>query len=165
MNAMSRFFPQPTITLAIIGLWVFLGSSMSLGNLLLGVIVGVSVPWITYRFWPDQPRIAKPLAGIALFGLVVGDIVKANWEVARQVVGPVDALKPAFVTVPLDLDDPFVATLLASIVSLTPGTVSIDIDTAAKALYVHALHVEDEAAMIATIKARYEVPLKEAFGC
>ncbi|MDP1583571.1 MAG: Na+/H+ antiporter subunit E [Bradyrhizobium sp.] len=165
MTLLARVLPQPTITLGIIGLWMVLAPSPSLGNLLLAVILGVSIPWITQSFWPDRPRLARPLTGIALFVRVVGDIVLANWEVARLVVGPLDRLKPAFIDVPIEIDDPFVATLLASIVSLTPGTVSVDIDRAAGILNVHALDVADEADLIATIKRRYEAPLKEVFGC
>ena len=66
---------------------------------------------------------------------------------------------------PLDIDDPFVATLLGSIVSLTPGTVSVDIDRSRGVLQVHALHVEDPAAASAQIKSRYEAPLREVFAC
>ena len=165
MTLLARVLPQPTITLAISGLWMVLAASPSLGNLLLAVILGVSIPWITQSFWPDRPRLARPLTGIVLFVRVVGDIILANWEVARLVVGPLDRLKPAFIDVPIEIDNPFVATLLASIVSLTPGTVSVDIDRAAGILNVHALNVADEAELIATIKRRYEARLKEVFGC
>lgn len=165
MTVFSRLLPQPVITLGIIGLWMILATSPSLGNLLLAAFLGVSVPWLSQGFWPDRPRIARPLAGILLFVRVVGDIIIANWEVARLVLGPIDRLKPAFIDVPLDIDDPFVATLLASIVSLTPGTVSIDIDRASNLLHIHALNVPDEGDLIATIKRRYEAPLKEVFGC
>jgi multicomponent K+:H+ antiporter subunit E len=85
--------------------------------------------------------------------------------VARRVVGPLDRLKPAFVEVPLDLRNPFVATILASIVSLTPGTVSIDVDQQRWVLSLHALDAPDPAALIREIKQRYEVPLKEIFAC
>lgn len=165
MTLRARVLPQPAITLAIIGLWMVLAPSPSLGNLLLALILGVSIPWITRSFWPDRPPLAKPLAGIALFCRVLGDIILANWEVARLVLGPLDRLKPAFIDVPIEIENPFVATLLACIVSLTPGTVSVDIDRAAGILNVHALNVVDEAEMIAAIKRRYEAPLKEVFGC
>lgn len=165
MTLLARALPQPTITLAIIGLWMVLAASPSLGNLLLAIALGVSIPWLTQSFWPDRPHVARPLVGIALFTRVVADIIVANWEVARLVVGPLDRLRPAFVDVPIDIENPFVATLLASIVSLTPGTVSIDIDRATRVLHVHALNVADEAELIATIKRRYEAPLKEVFGC
>lgn len=165
MTVLARLIPQPTMTLAVVGLWMALASSTSLGNLLLGIVLGLAIPWLTQSFWPDRPRLARPLLGISLLLRVVGDILVANWQVARLVVGPLERIRPAFVEVPLDIADPFVATVLGSIVSLTPGTVSIDIDMGAKVLLVHALDVADTAAMIAIIKTRYEAPLKEIFAC
>jgi len=107
----------------------------------------------------------KPLMAFRFFLRVLGDIVAANLVVARQVLGPLDRIRPGFVEVPLDLEDPFVATILGGIVTLTPGTVSIDIDMEQRTLHVHALDVPDPAALIAEIKSRYETPLKEMFGC
>jgi len=165
MTLVSRFLPQPTMTLIIIGLWMVLAPGLSLGNLLLAVVLGVAIPWRTRSYWPDRPRLVRPFTGIALFLRVVGDIIVASWEVARLVLGPLDRLQPAFINVPIEIENPFVATLLASIVSLTPGTVSVEIDRATRTLNVHALRVVDEAEMIATIKFRYEAPLKKVFGC
>ena len=73
-------------------------------------------------------------------------------------------LQPAFVAVPLDIKEELPITLLASTVSLTPGTVSSELSSDHKWLYIHALHVTDEQALIATIKSRYEAPLKEIFA-
>ncbi|MFM9849669.1 MAG: Na+/H+ antiporter subunit E [Hyphomicrobiaceae bacterium] len=165
MSVLHRLLPQPIVTLMIIALWMGLATSLSLGNLLLGTVLGFVIPWFTRSFWPGRPRLVRPLLGLALFVRVLADILIANWEVALLVIGPIDRLKPAFVTVPLDTLDPFVATVLGSIVSLTPGTVSIEIDMGAKALLVHALNVGDDAQLVATIKTRYEAPLKEIFGC
>lgn len=165
MSLINRVLPQPVTTLAILALWMALATTPSLGNLLLGAVLGITIPWATARFWPDTPRFVRPALAVAVFARVIGDILVANWQVARLVVGPLDRLHPKFVEVPLEIDSPFVATLLGSIVSLTPGTVSIEIDRARKVLFVHALNVGDEAAMIATIKARYEAPLKEIFAC
>jgi multicomponent K+:H+ antiporter subunit E len=102
---------------------------------------------------------------LRLFGVVLADIVTANLLVARQVLGPPEALRPGFLEVPLDIDDPFVATLLGSIVSLTPGTVSVDIDRERDVLQVHALHIGDAADAAQQIKSRYEAPLREVFAC
>lgn len=66
---------------------------------------------------------------------------------------------------PLDIEDNFVATILGGIVSMTPGTVSVDIDQERRLLLVHALDAEDLETAIRTIKARYEAPLKEVFQC
>lgn len=165
MTLINRVFPQPIMTAAIAGLWAILEPDPGRGYLLLGVVLGIIIPWMTHGFWPGRPRIVRRWAGLRLFALVLFDILAANWHVARLVLGPTKRLRPTFVTVPLNISDPFVASLLGSIVSLTPGTVSIEIDMREKTLFIHALDVDDEAALIASIKSRYETPLKEIFGC
>lgn len=162
---MSRLLPQPFVSLSILGLWMVLAPSMSAGNFILGGVIALVIPWVTKGFWPDRPRIARPVAAVLLFLRVIGDIIVANIEVARLVLGPLDRLHPHFLDIPLDIDDPFVATVFASIITLTPGTVSVDIDRERRILLVHALDVTDPEAMIATIKQRYEAPLKEIFQC
>jgi multicomponent K+:H+ antiporter subunit E len=166
MTGLRRVLPQPAVSLLILALWVALApAAPGPGQVLLGAVVALALPLLTRRFWPDPPRIAAPGTGLLLGARVLSDIVVANVDVARRVLGPAAALRPAFVEVPLDLQDPFVATLLGSIVSLTPGTVSVDIDRARRVLRVHALHCEDTAAEAARIKARYEAPLRKVFGC
>jgi multicomponent K+:H+ antiporter subunit E len=162
---MSRLFPLPFTSLAILGLWLVIASTYTAGSLVLGAAVAIAIPLWTERFWPDRPTLRKPIKAVGFFFLVCRDIVAANIEVAIQVLGPLDRIRPGFVDVPLDLDDPFVATLLAGIVTLTPGTVSIDVDMDRRTLSVHALNLPDPAAAAAEIKKRYEVPLKEIFGC
>ncbi len=162
---MTRWLPQPALSVAIIGLWLVIASSYTINSLLVAILLGVALPLAFRSFFPDLPHIARPLVALRLFALVCGDIVAANWQVARQVLGPIGTLRPGFLTIPLDVRHPFVATLLGSIVSLTPGTVSIDIDTVRWTLHVHALDIDDESAMIARIKQRYEAALREVFEC
>lgn len=162
---MRRIFPHPALSAAIFLLWAALANTASLGTLLLGALLAAALPFITRPFWPDAPRLASPGTALLLAARVAVDIVVANGAVARRVVGPLDRLEPAFVEVPLDLRDPLVATILASIVSLTPGTVSIDVDQQRWVLSLHALDAPDPATLIREIKQRYEAPLKEIFAC
>ncbi|TVP55306.1 MAG: cation:proton antiporter, partial [Halomonadaceae bacterium] len=62
---------------------------------------------------------------------------------------------------PLALTDEFAITMLASTISLTPGTVSAGLSPDRQTLLIHALHEPDPAALIAHIRSRYETPLKE----
>lgn len=157
--------PQPALTLTIAGLWLVLTSSFDAGAALLGLAAGVALPLATRRFWPNAPRVRGYGAAGRLFAVFVHDVIVANFEVAKLVLGPVEALRSDFVDVPLELDDPFVATLLGAIVSLTPGTVSTHIDMQTRILRVHALDVADPQALRETITSRYQKPLKEMFGC
>ena len=165
MSIARRILPQPLVTFGIFGLWAVLAWEPSAGHYLLGAIIALLIPLFTQNFWPDMPRMARPWLALKLFWLVMWDIVVANWQVARLVLGPIDRLHPDFIEVPLDTRHPFVATLVASIISLTPGTVSVDIDQDRWVVLVHALNVGDPAEVIGTIKARYEAPLKEIYQC
>ena len=162
---MRRIFFRPALSEVIFLLWAVLTNAASLGTLLLGALLALILPFATQSFWPGAPRMARPGVVLKLAARIAADIVLANLTVARRVIGPVAELKPAFIEVPLDLRDPFVATVLGSIVSLTPGTLSIDVDQERWVLCLHALDAPDPDALIRDIKQRYEASLKEIFAC
>ena len=162
---MRRLLPRPVLSLALFLLWAMLTNAASLGTLVLGGLLALVLPFIVLPFWPDARRIARPGLVPGFAARVVWDMLIANWAVARRVVGPLAKLHPAFVEVPLDLRDPFAATVLGSIVSLTPGTVSIDVDRERWVLQLHALDAPDPDALVREIKRRYEAPIREIFAC
>jgi multicomponent K+:H+ antiporter subunit E len=162
---MRLLLPRPALSLALFLLWAALTNAASLATLLLGGLLALLLPFVVAPFWPDALRIRHPVLALKFATHIAWDMLLANWAVARRVVGPVAALHPAFVEVPLDLRDPFAATVLGSIVSLTPGTVSIDVDRERWVLQLHALDAPDPDALIREIKRRYETPLREIFQC
>ena len=102
-------------------------------------------------------------AALRLTGVVLWDIVVSNVTVARLVLGPMGRLKPAWLRVPLASDHHRVNSLFASIITMTPGTVSAVVDEQARCIWVHALNCDDADAMVADMKARYEAPLLAIF--
>lgn len=162
---MRRLLPRPALSISLFLLWAVLGNAASLASLLLGALLALLLPFIVSPFWPDALHIKRPALALRFAARIMLDILLANWAVARRVVGPVAALHPAFVEVPLDLRDPFAATVLGSVVSLTPGTVSIDVDRERWVLQVHALDAPDAQALAREIKQRYEAPIREIFAC
>lgn len=165
MKLLHRLMPFPVLSAFIAALWLVLNGSLWIGHILFAVVLALVIPPLTARFWPDRPVMRSPLAGIRLFVVVLWDIVLASWIVARLVLGPIERLRSDFLEIPLDIRDPFVATILGSIISLTPGTVSVEIDRDRWVITVHALDVDDAALQVARIKQRYEAPLKELFIC
>ena len=113
----------------------------------------------------SQPSFHKPLVTLRYVIMVIGDIIVANFEVAALVIGPNKKLNPAFIAVPIEIEHELPITILASTVSLTPGTVSAEISEDKQWLYVHVLHMTDKDELIALIKQRYERPLREIFKC
>jgi multicomponent K+:H+ antiporter subunit E len=158
-----RWLPHPLLSLTLFVVWLLLVNSVSAGSILFGVVLAVLVPLFTNELWPDHPRIRRPLRLVAYGLRLLRDIGIANLHVARLILGPPTRLRPAFIRMPLELRDESAIALLASTVSLTPGTVSADLSLDRRTLLIHALDVENPDALIAEIKQRYEAPLKEIF--
>jgi multicomponent K+:H+ antiporter subunit E len=101
---------------------------------------------------------------VRLAAIVLWDIVVSNLTVARIVLWPGADPQPAWVRVPLQLQHPGAISLLATIITNTPGTVSCVVDEERGEILVHALDCQDPEALAAQIKSRYEQPLREIFG-
>ena len=144
-------------------LWPMLNGSWSIGQLLLGAGLAVAIPWFTHRLRGPARGPRRPLRSLRLAVVVLLDIVRANLQVARLILGPRAALRPGYAWVPLDLVNPNGIAMLIAIVSMTPGTVSADVSPDRRHLLVHTLDLADEAALVADIKTRYERPLMEIF--
>jgi multicomponent K+:H+ antiporter subunit E len=162
---MSRLFPHPWISAALfvasLMLWGGLGALQLAG----AALFAIAIPHVLRRLDGPGVVLARPAVAVRLVLVVLWDIVLANIAVARLILGPMRRLRPVFVEVPLDSPHPQVATLLAMIVTMTPGTVSTDIDDGRTRLLVHVLDTGDPAGVVDSIKARYERPLKEIYGC
>jgi multicomponent K+:H+ antiporter subunit E len=160
----SRILPRPWLSAALFGAALMLWGAAPLA-LAGAAIAALAIPPALARF--DGPRVAlaRPAVAARLALVVLLDIVVANLAVARLVLGPTGRMRPAFVEVPLDAPHPQLAAALAMIVTMTPGTVSADIDDRRTRLLVHVLDTGDAAGLVAAIKTRYERPLKEIFGC
>jgi multicomponent K+:H+ antiporter subunit E len=159
----KRLLPHPLLS-TLLGLtWLALNNTLDPAHALLATGIGLLMPLLIGRFLPDLPRLRAPATLLRLLVVLLGDIVVANLEVARRILGRESALRPAFVKVPLELRDPLGIATLAAIVTLTPGTLSADLTDGGASLVVHALHVDDAARLVATIKQRYEAPLRVIF--
>jgi multicomponent K+:H+ antiporter subunit E len=161
---MRRLFPHPYLTLTLIVLWFLLVNQWKLGSLVMAVILATVIPLLTSAWWPDRPRIRRPLGLAAYSVLVLWDVIVANFQVARIVLFmPKDKIQSAWVTIPLDLHSPEAISLLAGTITMTPGTLTADMSACGRALLVHSLHAPDPGAVRDDIKARYEARLKRIF--
>jgi len=163
---LKRLFPHPWLTLVLAVLWMLLANDVSPGNLLLGVVLGSVIAFLVGEgLWLTPVRFGRPGLLLRLAVHVLADILVANLQVALLVLGPTRRLRPAFIDVPLDSTHEIALTALISIVSLSPGTLCAELSDDRKRLTIHVLDLDDEAALVAQIKTRYEAPLMEIFAC
>lgn len=161
---LARMFPHPLLSLLIVLLWLMLGNDLSVGNLMVGAVVGWLIPKLTSIYWPDSARIRGPARILEYCAVVLKDIVVSNFQVAYLVLfRRGETLRSAYITVPLELRSAEAITVLAATITLTPGTVSADFSADGRALLVHCLDVDNPAAAVAGIKERYERRLMEIF--
>jgi multicomponent K+:H+ antiporter subunit E len=160
----KKLLPHPLLTLLLTAVWMMLLNSISLGGLILGLILGVTIPLLTAAYWPKRPRLRNPLMIAEYICIVLYDIVVANLIVAKAILFKRnDEMHSGFVAIPLDLRTPEAITVLAGTITMTPGTVSSDVSADGHSLLVHHLDEKDQDALRETIKNRYERRLMEIF--
>lgn len=162
MNWLQRWLPHPMFSVFLVLLWLLM-NEFSFAHLLLGSALAVVISQVTQPFWPERSRVKYPGKLLVYLGHLLLDILKSNLVVARRILFQSGSLKPGFFTYPLSLSDDFAVTMLASTISLTPGTVSAHYDREGRTLLIHCLHLVDEDALIQEIRTRYEQPLQEIF--
>lgn len=163
LSLIDRCLPHPFVSVMVAIAWLMLGHSLEAFDIFMAIVLGLIIPKIIQPFIVRTPNIHwKPAFQLIL--IVLWDIILSNIRVAKQVLGPTKDLQPKWFRVPLDTDHEHVNTLLAMIITTTPGTVTAGIDQERGDILVHALSCDDIEAEITAIKARYEAPLIEIFN-
>lgn len=165
MSAATTRRVPPVLTAWLVVMWLLLNQTVSVGHLVLGLVLGITIAGASRALRPLQPRFGQWYLVPVLFVVVLADIIRSNFAVARIVLGfvPGRQLRSGFLKIPLELEDPHGLAVLAGIVTSTPGTVWVDHDPATRTLTLHVLDLRDEQEWIAWVKNRYERMLMRIF--
>ncbi len=146
-------------------MWAAVTGSFTFGNILFGGVIGFVALWLM-RDRIAQPTLYRKFArAISLSGLFLYELSLSALRVAILVVRPdmKSHLKPAIIGYPLRVKSDREITLLANLITLTPGTLSVDVSNDRKVLYVHALSAPDRDKLIADIAGGFEQKIMEVF--
>ncbi len=155
----------PFIIVILALLWAAMTGSFSGINLLFGGLIGGLAALLLRRFLPHSGSLRRTGRILSLLGLFLYELMASAVRVAVIVLRPdmSKVIQPAIVAVPLAVKSDIEITLLASLVTLTPGTLSIDVSQDRTTLYVHTLVLGDRNAVIADIKNSFEKKVLEVF--
>jgi multicomponent Na+:H+ antiporter subunit E len=142
-------------------LWMFLTISFNASTFVVGFLLGALMLWITKGFFPGRFYLNRVWAVIKLISLFLKELVMANIQVLFLIVQPKMPIKPAIFALPTVLEKDWEITLLSNLITLTPGTLVIDISPDSKTLYIHALHYDDADEAIDSIKNTFEKAIQE----
>jgi len=143
--------------------WLLLTGNLSLANILLGVVLSYLMLALAVFRAEERGYIHRLPAAFGLLGYFLVELVKANVQVAWEILGPRLTMTPGVVAVPLDLETPFAITLLANLITLTPGTLTMEVSEDHSTLYVHGMYVSDPDRFREGIKRGFERRVKEVF--
>ncbi len=153
----SRFVSNLLLTFV----WVALTGDFTFQNYIFGFVLNFFILWVITRENSDARYFTIIPKLIAFFFFFLWELFKANLQVAYEVVTPKYGMKPGIVKVPLTIQSNLGITFLANMISLTPGTLSLDVSNDKKVLYVHAMYVTDKEEFIDSIKNGFEKRILE----
>ena len=157
--------------------WAGLQGSFAPATLLFGVLLGATVTWLVRPLYGDLEslgffasggigRVSRQIAYfVVLCGVFLKELVLSSVQVAVAVVKPDMGIAPGIVAVPLEAESDLEVTTLANLISLTPGTLTIDVARDRSELYVHTMFRADHAdEVVERIKRALEKPVIRALG-
>jgi multicomponent Na+:H+ antiporter subunit E len=151
------------VNLVLTLIWAAVSGSFSLPNLVLGFAAGALSLWLVREQVSAVRHAVRPVKLLLLIGLFFKELSLSAIKVAILVMRPNMRLRPGIFAFPLSLTRDFEITLLANLITLTPGTLSVDVSEDRKTLYVHALDCHDPAAEKRAISSGFERRIREAF--
>lgn len=162
---MKTYFAHPIYTAFLALGWMILREHYTVGDFAVGYAIGLVVVYIHRNFFLETVHIHRPLVWMKMVLVFVREMIMANLQVAWIVIRPRLAIRPAMLILPLELREDIAITALANMITLTPGTWTIDVAPDRSALYVHCLTTEDGEAVKRQIKELFEAPLRVTVEC
>jgi multicomponent Na+:H+ antiporter subunit E len=129
---------------------------LTAGNLLIGTVIGYAVLLPAQGALGLRQSLRRMHRAAGLMAFFAWELVLANLRVARDVVSPRLTMRPGVIAVPLDARTDGEILLLANLITLTPGTLSVDVSEDRRVLYVHAMRVPDRVRLVRSIKDGFE---------
>jgi len=142
-------------------LWMFISGSFTASTFIIGWLIGMLLIIMTRRFFPGHLYIRRLWAVIKLTLLFFKELVMANIQVFMLVIKPKLGIRPAIFAYPTKLTNDWEITLLSSLITLTPGTIVMNVSEDKKTLYVHALDVDDVDDAVVSIRDSFEKAIME----
>jgi len=143
--------------------WAAITGSASLHNLVFGFVLSTLTLGLIRGQINGTGYITRTMRVASLAWLFFVELAKSAWKVAIMVVSPKLEIQPGIFAYPLTVTRDFEITLLANLITLTPGTLSVDVSEDRKTLYVHAIDCSDPEGTKREIAEGFERKIREAF--
>lgn len=139
------------VALAII--WAALTANITLPGLIIGFVLGSAALYLSKPLFPGcDSYFRRSWLWSKLISMFLYELVVSSIQVVWDVLTPSHRAQPGIISVPLDVKGEMGILLVTNLISLTPGTLSLDVTEDCKTLYIHAMFADDPDAIRAQIK-------------
>ena len=152
---------QILLNVLIAVVWMFLSTSFTAQTFIIGYIIGILIIFVMRRYFKDRFYLGWIWATIKLILIFLRELVLSNITVLRIVLDPKMDIKPGIFAFPTELRSDWEITLLANLITLTPGTLVVHVSDDQQTLYIHAIDIENADDEIDSIKDSFEKAIKE----
>ena len=142
--------------------WAAMIGSFTLPSLVIGFVLGFAALYLTRGLYSPTRYFDRSRRIVLLVLYFLYELVVSSIRVAHDVLTPKMHTRPGIIAVPIDAESDAEIMLLANLISLTPGTLSLDVSPDRKILYVHAMFIDDLDTAKQEIKTGMERRLLEA---
>ena len=125
--------------------WILISAVVDLQHIIVGIIISLLTVWFWKDLNPKLPRILFPrelLLFIRSILMLIGYVIKSNIEVAKLLLFSNLELTPIFLEMDLGIKSDWGRVFLATCITITPGTITIDFDPETNIFTIHALTKE-----------------------
>lgn len=124
--------------------WAALSGNFTAGSFAIGFGLGYLVLWMAQRVLGRSKYFVKVHQALRFALFFLWELVLANLRVAYDVVTPTHHSRPGVIAIPLDAKTDLEITMLANLITLTPGTLSLDVSADRQFLYIHAMYIDND---------------------
>ncbi|MBB6454354.1 multicomponent Na+:H+ antiporter subunit E [Salirhabdus euzebyi] len=152
---------QIVFNLIIALIWMFLKESYNFASFFSGYIIGLLLLFALQRFIPDAFYMKRVIKVVRLFLLFIKELILSNLSIVKLVYKPKLDIHPGIFALPTELKSNWEITLLANLITLTPGTLSVVVSDDHNYIYIHAMNAPDIEKEIKSIKETFERAIME----
>ena len=156
----NRFLANLILTF----IWVALTGSFAFANVVFGFFLSYFLLFVITRGTGRARYFRLVPKVVSFFFFFSYELIKANLQVAWEVGTPSFHMTPGIVAVPLDVTSDGEITMLANLITLTPGTLSLDVSEDKKVLYVYSMYITNKEDFIKGIKNGFEKRIIELYS-
>jgi multicomponent Na+:H+ antiporter subunit E len=152
---------QVLINLLIGIVWMFLQDDWSVLTFFSGYLFGLLVLFILRRYLPTKFYLVTIIAIVQLFLVFIIELFTSSILVIRQIIRPRINITPGIFTLETELEGDLEITLLALLLTLTPGSVVVEVSSDGKKFYIHAMDIPESSDSVLLSKNKFEKAIKK----